>query len=71
MFEEMAQKVNDLLLLDVFFVQAVIQTQALPLGADGKARYDRNALADLMVTNDGGLSPGTPCLAHRRDQEES
>lgn len=69
--QQVAQESTDLGVFNVSFLQGVVQTEPLALGTDRQARYDRDAMANLMMVNVRRLAARRPCLANRRDQEEA
>lgn len=69
--EQVAKKVTDLGVLDILFVQAIVQPEALTLRAHRETGNDGDPLTDLMMENDRSLPPRAPSFANRGDQQES
>ena len=69
--EQVAKKVTDLGVLDILFVQAIVQSEALALRANRETGNNGDPSTDLVMENDGSLPPRAPSFTNRWDQQES
>ncbi len=69
--EEMLEKATDLVVLDVFWVAAKVQSNAAALRGNRDSGDDGDAVSAVTMVYDRRLAPRRPGLAQRRDQEHT
>lgn len=69
--EEMAEKLTDLGLVDIRPMQAVVESEVSAARTDREAGNHREPIVPLPETQQRGVAPRRPRLAHTGDQEEA
>lgn len=67
MLEKMAQEFTYFSLLDILLLQAKVKAEAVSFGAERQTRDNADSMAKLLVSDNGGQTPGRPCLSNRRN----
>lgn len=71
LLKDLAQEAGDLLALNIVLEELAMEGAVETPRTHGDARDGRDAVVQLVMSEDRCLPNGTPCLAHRRDQQET
>jgi len=71
MLQQVTEEQADLFTVDVCLVEMTVQADTPTKGAERDGGNGGDSIMPVAVVEDRCLAAGAPCLAHRRDQQES